>query len=331
MASFSIRNEVGATVFAVLAGLSALFFTAWLFSPAGEPDETGTLLSPVPGSAAARAAAEKQAAELAEARAQLSQESARRAELAMQLKETREQARTQQERIQALKAELEAAGKAKAQVATLRKELQSREEQIVAGKKAREEEKARLRAQVESWKKKAESGTDEQAATTNKPSTPPAPALPQLDFPLLVNSAANLQPDFAALFEGLGRVDGGPEQRETIYAELKKSGKNSDIHLVPFQVGSSEVVAEEVDVLKKLLTDIPDSTRFFVVGYASTDGDPASNRKLSSERASKVAQKVVDLSGISQENVQAFYFGPTKRFDASNLPPNRVAEVWQVK
>jgi hypothetical protein len=82
VAGFKISNDVGATVFAVLSGLSALFLTAWIFGSGGCIDTNGPKLSPVPDSKVAT----EDTQEIDTAREALAEESARRAELAAELR-----------------------------------------------------------------------------------------------------------------------------------------------------------------------------------------------------------------------------------------------------
>jgi len=56
----------------------------------------------------------------------------------------------------------------------------------------------------------------------------------------------------------------------------------------------------------------------------------ASNRKLSSRRASNAVQKIAAVPGVPQDQVKAIYLGQTSRFNAKSLS-NRVVEVWRLK
>ena len=210
-----------------------------------------------------------------------------------------------------------------------KKELDALQKKFAAAAKACEDEKTKLNSEV--TKLKAEVASLKKASMPSSPKPAAAPSLPQLDFPMLVSDPTKLSPAFAGLFQSLNQVKGGPEEREKIYEEIKKGGKNSDIHLVPFDVGSAEISAKEGATFAAKLKDTPKNEKFFVVGYASKDGDAASNRKLSSERASKVAQRIVELTGVPANNVSAVYFGQTTRFNLKYLSPNRVVEVWRVK
>jgi outer membrane protein OmpA-like peptidoglycan-associated protein len=351
-------------VFAILAGLSALFFTAWLFTPV-KNDTSQPVIQPVPASDGKAALQAK----LEEANSRLSEESGRRAELAVKLQN--EKVRIEQlgeendalklrlsnlegkperigelkSKIEALEAKLGASSKAetdlKASLGELRKkavneELKARLKTLDAEKmelcrkleadaKTCAEAKAGLIAVIE--KLKAEIATFKNAAAPK----PVASSLPKLDLPMLISDPNNLTPAFSSLFQGLNRVKGGPDERKKVYAELTKDGKTKDIYLVPFEVGSSTVSAKEEKTLGELLKGSDQKDRFLVVGYASSDGDAASNRKLSSGRASNVARKVAAMSGVPEADVQAIYFAQTSRFDARSLAPNRVVEVWRLK
>ncbi|MEM1443951.1 MAG: hypothetical protein AAGF67_16505, partial [Verrucomicrobiota bacterium] len=87
MAGFTIRNEVGATVFAILSGLSILFFTAWVFSPGGCARPEGPAIPPVP---VADAGGTDAAGSGTDADSDLEAESSRRADLALSLRESEE-------------------------------------------------------------------------------------------------------------------------------------------------------------------------------------------------------------------------------------------------
>jgi chromosome segregation ATPase len=82
MAGFKISNDVGATVFAILSGLSALFLTAYMYQTREGRNTNSPKITPVP--VATESSADQQ--EVTEARKALSEESARRAELANELR-----------------------------------------------------------------------------------------------------------------------------------------------------------------------------------------------------------------------------------------------------
>ncbi len=155
----------------------------------------------------------------------------------------------------------------------------------------------------------------------------PASDLPGLDLPLLVNDPNKLNPEFKPPFIRLREMADNTTAREKVYAEVAKEGKFQVLLRVPFQNASAYVSGEFQGKIKELVKNAGKGSKFLVVGYASTDGSADSNQKLSSQRASNVAQQISDGA---DSNTQAVYFGQTSRFSAE-LPPNRVVEVWQIK
>ena len=69
---------------------------------------------------------------------------------------------------------------------------------------------------------------------------------------------------------------------------------------------------------------------FLVVGYASTTGGIDLNRKLSSDRASRIASVVNSNKGEGQE-IQAVFLGQTDRFSESEAPRNQICEIWEIR
>ena len=215
-------------------------------------------------------------------------------------------------------------GKMKAKSGALNMELDALKKKLIATNKERDELK--LKFKTDGGKLQAT------IAALKKATMPQANAnLPKLDLPMLVNDASTLDGRFLSVFKGLNRVKGGPDGREKVYAELTEDEKSRDIHLVPFDVGLSAVAGKEEQELKTAVNNMDKSSRFLVVGYASTDGDAASDRKISSERASNVAQKITAVPGVPQDQVKVIYFGQANQFNAKYLSPNRVVEVWRLK
>ena len=116
-----------------------------------------------------------------------------------------------------------------------------------------------------------------------------------------------------------------------IYTELAKEGKTEPAVRIHYEVGSAEAQGAELEKLNNLIKNSKKGDKYLVVGYASTDGEPEANYKLSSERASNAAQKIANSKKASKDDIQAVYFGETTRFHATEMPPNRVVEVWKVK
>ena len=354
MAEFRISNELGASVFAVLSGLTALSFTAWIFGAGGCSSTTHPKISPVP------------APQVEQLKDELAEESARRAELALKLKESQEVIRSLSDKASALQSRWK-----EANVPGLRsniKELEAKLGEANTSEQALREKNSALEAKIatltaeagtadtDGLKKKVESLQNqldeekkdcaaakkalETEINTLKSSLDQAKygeqlkravEFPALDLPLLVNDPAKLDPAVRPLFIRLRSMGDTPDDREIVYAELAKEGQTEAMHLVPFTSGSAEVVEGEKTKLSEKLGASEGGAKYLVVGYASVDGEAKQNYELSSERASNVAQQIVELAKAEGKDVQAVYFGQTKRFSTSDLPPNRVVEVWRVK
>jgi outer membrane protein OmpA-like peptidoglycan-associated protein len=67
-----------------------------------------------------------------------------------------------------------------------------------------------------------------------------------------------------------------------------------------------------------------------VIGYASETGNVDSNRTLSSDRATAVAQKFSSIKRPSQL-VQAVYLGQTDRFSSRIPERNQLCEIWRIR
>ncbi|MEM9016732.1 MAG: OmpA family protein [Verrucomicrobiota bacterium] len=315
MARFSIPNEVGATVFAILSGLSAIFLTAWAFGPGGCANHEGKKITPVP---LAGGISEE---EFAAANARAEEEAARRAELAAALQKSRSE-------IEYLS---NVNGGLLDRIATLEKETAGQEEllakksaQLAAAKESSASTKAALRTKV--------SGLQRQLDTAlYGDQLKPAADFPPLDLPFLVNNPIDLNQAVRPLFIRLREFKGGPDEMEKIYGELTEDGKTEALHQVLFESGSAEIGGEESGKLSELVADSSKAAKFLVVGYASVDGDAKANYELSSKRASAVATAIAAASKLGESAIQAVYFGQTKRFSETEMPPNRVVEVWRVK
>ena len=379
MADFRIKDEVGASVFAILSGLSLLFLTAWIFGSGGCARTHHPKISSVPDQTERYSTLEANLAEESKRRAELASElnsaKNRNVKLAAEVSRLRERidnsdvaglkleisnlkARLEEEntredslrarlvsirkekegRIRDLEQKLNALGAEKnalnAKLASasqsgsgteeLQKQIATLKKQIEEKEKKCSEEKAALRKEIQDLKSSLD-----QAKYGNQLKR--AVDFPELDLPLLVNDPANLNPEVRPLFIRLRSMGDSPENREKVYAELAKEGKTEALHIVPFSSGSAEVASTEKEKLAEKLKSNPKSAKYLVVGYASVDGEPKANYELSSNRASNVAQQVAELAKLTGSDIQAVYFGQTKRFSTSDLDPNRVVEVWRVK
>ncbi len=151
---------------------------------------------------------------------------------------------------------------------------------------------------------------------------------PDLDLPMLVNDPLKLDTKMRPLFASLRGIKETVADRESTYETIIAQGNSNAKDVVQFNSGSSAVTAAERKELEAKLKGLTKGVKVLAVGYASIDGDAKSNHDLSSKRASSVAQEVARITGLSASDVQAVYFGQTKRFDEKLLTPNRVVEVW---
>ena len=154
--------------------------------------------------------------------------------------------------------------------------------------------------------------------------------VPGLELPHLVSNPAKLNNRVLPLFARLRGIEDSPAARTKTYEAIGKAGTATPVKVVKFDSGSSQVSDEDKSALKKLLEGPNANASYLVVGYASTDGDPESNARLSSKRASRVAQEMIAAGGKANQ-IEAVYFGQTDRFSDTHSAPNRVVEVWRVK
>jgi len=320
MSSFRIPDSTGATVFALLAGLAALFLGAWLLESNGSSNPALASLSGADSTS-----------QVQELEGELEAESARRADLAARLRE-------QENEAERLKSELEDAN---AVVQTLR----SDKEQLSDKLESAQEKLERQREQADEQLEQARSDLDRKTASVEDElaqarrerdealhgdALEPAGEFDQLDLPYLVNDPIQLSAPVRPLFIRLREYDGGAEDREKLYKKLTENGKRSALHQVSFEGGSSDISEEELDSLAEKVSDVPGDARFLVVGYASTDGEASANYELSSRRASEVAEAIAEEFDGPDAAVEAVYFGQTARFNAEKMAPNRVVEIWRV-
>lgn len=97
-----------------------------------------------------------------------------------------------------------------------------------------------------------------------------------------------------------------------------------------FATGSATLLPTDEDAIRSALADMPDGDLLFVVGYASETGNVDSNQKLSSDRATAVAEYYSTIKRPGQM-VQAVYIGQTARFSSRIPERNQLVEIWRVR
>ncbi|MDF1741185.1 MAG: OmpA family protein [Verrucomicrobiales bacterium] len=213
---------------------------------------------------------------------------------------------------------------AEAQVAKLKAEVDALTKKLTLDAKACEASKKRLMGEINKLNGELDS-------LKNGDKLKRAGDFPDLDLPMLVNDPLKLDSKVRPLFISLRGINETAADRKATYEKIIAQGNSNAKDVVQFDSGSSEVTAAERKELETKLKALPKGAKVLAVGYASIDGDAKSNYELSSKRASSVAQEVARITGLGADNIQAVYFGQTKRFDEKVLTPNRVVEVWVTK
>ncbi len=211
----------------------------------------------------------------------------------------------------------------------LRQEVESSSQELAESRRWKEKNR-RLEADLAAATSRIDELTGEVTVLKSGAILAAAAEIPELDFPFLVEDPKNLDGRMLPLFADLRKVPDDPKARQRSYRELERAGGGKRVATVNFDSGSATVAAPDRKTLGALLTGAAENTRFLVVGYASTDGNPESNAVLSSERASAVAQIIAGDGPDQRKKVQAVYFGQTSRFSVEEPSPNRIVEVWQI-
>lgn len=97
-----------------------------------------------------------------------------------------------------------------------------------------------------------------------------------------------------------------------------------------FATGSAALLPADEDTIRSVLADMPDGDLLFVVGYASETGNVDGNQKLSSDRATAVAEYYSTIKRPGQL-VQAVYLGQTARFSSRIPERNQLVEIWRIR
>lgn len=148
---------------------------------------------------------------------------------------------------------------------------------------------------------------------------------------LFADSENELLPAAVQLFRSLRELEGKPDAEITAaYSGLGVSLGANVLQKFDFATGSSGLTPELSEKVKSLVSEIPDGDLMFVVGYASETGNVDANRKLSSDRATAVAELFSSVKRPGQQ-VQAVYLGQTDRFSSRIPERNQIVEIWRVR
>lgn len=148
---------------------------------------------------------------------------------------------------------------------------------------------------------------------------------------LFASSETELVPAAVALFKSLRGLEGlADSEITTSYSSLGVDLGANVVHTLSFATGSAALSAEDENVIRNLSADVPDGDLLLVVGYASETGNAEENQRLSSDRATSVAQFYTGVKRPGQL-VQAVYLGQTDRFSSRIPERNQLVEVWRIR
>ena len=147
---------------------------------------------------------------------------------------------------------------------------------------------------------------------------------------LFAETEADLLPAAVKLFARLRQLEGVNDS--AVMAEYAKLGKElgaTVLRRVYFPTGKSELTPEEKKVVDDLAPNLPNRGLILVIGYASRTGNVDNNRKLSSARATRVAEEI-NTHKLAGQQVQAAYLGQTNRFSGRVPEKNQICEIWHI-
>jgi len=122
-----------------------------------------------------------------------------------------------------------------------------------------------------------------------------------------------------AIIKNIRIAEGGVE----LYDKLMTDGKIVTTG-IRFDVNKSTIKPESMGVLNSIakLMEEHQDIRFSVEGHTDSDGDDASNQKLSEERATSVKNALVDL-GIDATRFETKGFGESNPVDENSTPEGK--------
>ncbi|MEO7098546.1 MAG: hypothetical protein ABI162_04235 [Luteolibacter sp.] len=148
---------------------------------------------------------------------------------------------------------------------------------------------------------------------------------------LFASSENELLPAAVELFRSLRELENQPDSDiSKAYSSLgAKLGANV-LKTLTFPTGASVLAASDMETIRNLVADMPDGDLLLVIGYASETGNVDSNQKLSSDRATAVAEFYSTVKRPEQL-AQAVYLGQTDRFSSRIPERNQIVEIWRIR
>ncbi|WP_367874797.1 OmpA family protein [Luteolibacter sp. Populi] len=147
---------------------------------------------------------------------------------------------------------------------------------------------------------------------------------------LFAATEGQLFSEVVELFRSLRQLENLPDSEITqAYSQYGLKFGASVFGQLSFPTGSSDLAPPDIERVRNFPADAADNALIIVIGYASETGNVDSNRTLSSDRATAVAQ-VLDAAKKPGQRVQAAYLGQTDRFGSRVPERNQICEVWQI-
>lgn len=148
---------------------------------------------------------------------------------------------------------------------------------------------------------------------------------------LFARSENELLPAAVALFRALRELEGHSDSDMTsAYSRLGVDLGANVLNTLTFATGSAELNPSDEQMIRSLADELPDGDLLLVIGYASETGNVENNQKLSSDRATAVAESYSAVKRPSQL-VQAVYLGQTDRFSSRIPERNQLCEIWRIR
>lgn len=148
---------------------------------------------------------------------------------------------------------------------------------------------------------------------------------------LFVENADALPSVAQRLFRELQRLENfEPAQLADQYARIENELAAKPLRSINFATGSAQLTTEKISIIKNDLRETHPGAFLLVVGYASTTGDQAANRTLSSNRATAVASQV-NLDKKGTQDVRAVFLSETNRFSKEQPALNQICEIWEIR
>jgi len=191
---------------------------------------------------------------------------------------------------------------------------------------------AALKARDADWQKKLVKAEMEKAARVEELQKQirgmemDAPQDP--DAPVFVKTTDNLPFAAKQLLGELQKIEEMTDpDMEKIYGVVKAKTGGVSKGRVKFATGKSSLGPQGRATVDDISGDINEGSMLLVVGFADKTGDGAANERISSARATSVAERLLGKLPKGQR-IKAVYLGETDRFGAQK--ENRVVEVWEI-